>query len=66
MSRADLAALTAGTLGFDVAALRTATIAGSGQVRPSRVVLDSGRAARLGIAVRDPVSALGGLRRRSW
>jgi dTDP-4-dehydrorhamnose reductase len=65
ISRADFAALTADALDLDVTALRTATIAGSGQLRPARVVLDSTRAAGLGITVRDPKSALGGLRRRS-
>jgi dTDP-4-dehydrorhamnose reductase len=64
-SRADFAALTAGALDLDATAVPTATIAGSGQSRPARVVLDSRRAARLGIAVRDPVTALGRLRRRS-
>lgn len=58
MSRAELAEVTAAWLGLPPAAIRTSTIAESGQVRPAHVVLDSSRAAHLGLTCRDPLEIL--------
>jgi dTDP-4-dehydrorhamnose reductase len=65
LHRAELAGLVIDALGLDGSRLRTGTIAGSGQRRPAHVVLDCGRAAALGLHVRDPVTGAGSLRRRS-
>lgn len=54
MSRADLAIAAALRHGWDVAALRFATIAEAGLTRPGRVVLDSSLAASIGLRVRRP------------
>ena len=54
LSRAELAVMTARRNGWDESRLRFSTIAESGLSRPSRVVLDSGLAARLGLGVRGP------------
>jgi dTDP-4-dehydrorhamnose reductase len=56
LSRAELARLTAQRHGWDTTRLRFSTIAESGLIRPSRVVLDSSRARSHGIAVRGPAS----------
>lgn len=58
MSRAEFAELNATWLGAGAAAVPTTTIAESGQVRPAHVVLDSRRAAALGLVCRDPLEAL--------
>jgi dTDP-4-dehydrorhamnose reductase len=55
MSRAELAQVTATWLGLPAAAIRTSTIAESGQVRVGHVVLDCTRAASLGLHCRDPL-----------
>src|SRR5690606_23146402 len=44
MSRAEFAELNATWLGLPPAAIRTATIAETGQIRPAHIVLDSSRA----------------------
>ncbi len=53
-SRSELAVVTARQHGWDTSKLRFSTIAESGSIRPSRVVLDSGLALRHGIAVGGP------------
>lgn len=58
LSRADLARMTAERQGWDVGRLRYSTIEESGLARPSKVVLDSSKAAGLGLAVRGPRSWL--------
>lgn len=58
MSRAELAELNARWMGLAAGRLRTSTIAESGTVRPGHVVLDSSRAATLGLRCRDPYEAL--------
>lgn len=63
VSRAEFARRTARELGLDPALVRTSSIAESGQVRPARVVLDSSRAAALGLA--PGAVATRRLRRRS-
>ncbi|MGH9135175.1 MAG: SDR family oxidoreductase [Ilumatobacteraceae bacterium] len=52
LSRAEFAARTARLLGLDPTRIRTTTMAEAGLVLPGRVVLDSSRAAALGIACR--------------
>jgi len=52
-SRAEFAIRTADMLGLDPSLVRTASLADSGLVRPGCVVLDSSRAADLGIACRS-------------
>lgn len=52
LSRAEFAIRTARMLGLDPALVRTSTLAESGLARPGCVVLDSGRAAELGIRCR--------------
>jgi dTDP-4-dehydrorhamnose reductase len=52
LSRAELAVRTARLLGLNPSLVRTSTMAESGLVRPGRVVLDSSRAAELGIRCR--------------
>lgn len=54
MSRAEIAVAAARRHGWDVDRLRSATLAETGTARPGRVVLDSSRAARLGLRVRPP------------
>jgi dTDP-4-dehydrorhamnose reductase len=56
-SRAELARAIAVELGLDPARVLTSTITASGAHRPARVVLDSSRAAALGLAPRDPFGA---------
>jgi dTDP-4-dehydrorhamnose reductase len=58
LSRAELATAFARHLGFDETRLVTSTLAESGQQRPARVVLDSSRAASLGITCRSVEEAL--------
>lgn len=54
LSRAELAVMTARRNGWDEAGLQFSTNADSGLHRPARVVLDSSRAAGLGLTVRGP------------
>lgn len=54
LSRAELAVLSARRHGWDTSRIRTSTIGESGMARPSKVVLDSGLAARYGLGVRGP------------
>ena len=58
LSRAALAGAFAGRIGADPAQLPTSTISESGLDRPTRVVLDSSAAARLGIRCRSVEEAL--------
>jgi dTDP-4-dehydrorhamnose reductase len=58
VSRADLAAAFANQMGGDPSQLRTCTVAESGQERAADVVLDSTRAAALGIECRPLTEAL--------
>jgi len=58
LSRADFAAATATWLGMNPARLRTARLSDSGLDRPGRLVLDSSRAAALGITCRSVADAL--------
>jgi dTDP-4-dehydrorhamnose reductase len=58
MSRAEFAEVNAAWLGLPPAAIRTSTIAESGQVRPGHLVLDCTQAASLGLRCRDPLVAL--------
>jgi dTDP-4-dehydrorhamnose reductase len=60
ISRADFARATARWLGLDPSGLRTSTIAASGLDRPARVVLDSSKAAALGLRCRSLDEALVG------
>lgn len=60
VSRADFARATARWLGLDPGRLRTSTIAESGLSRPARVVLDTSKAASLGIRCRTVDEALFG------
>jgi dTDP-4-dehydrorhamnose reductase len=53
ISRADFALQTARWMGRNAATLRTGTIADSGLVRPANVVLDSTKAAAIGIRCRS-------------
>ncbi len=55
MSRADFARVTAEQQGLSTAHLHVSTTEASGQVRPTRVVLDSTRAYKLGIRM-NPVT----------
>lgn len=59
LDRATFARLIARSLGHDPSALRTSTIAESGQLRPGRVVLDTSQAAALGITCRSVREVLG-------
>jgi dTDP-4-dehydrorhamnose reductase len=59
MSRADLAAVFARWMGLNPLFLRTQALADSGFARPGRVVLDSSKAAGLGITCRPVEVALG-------
>lgn len=54
LSRAELAVMTARRHGWDESRLKFSSIAESGLTRSTKVVLDSGRAASHGIAVRGP------------
>ncbi len=54
LGRAELAVMSARRHGWDASKIRTSTIESSGLARPSKVILDSGRAARHGLAVRGP------------
>lgn len=58
LSRAELAAAFARHFGLDESRLLTSTLAESGQQRPARVVLDSSKAAALGITCRSVEEAL--------
>jgi dTDP-4-dehydrorhamnose reductase len=58
VSRAELAANFARWMGFNPALLRTATLEGSGVIRPARVVLDSSIASRHGLRCRSLGDAL--------
>lgn len=58
VSRAEFAELNAAWLGLPPAAIRTSTIAESGQVRPGHVVLGCGLAEALGLRCRDPFEVL--------
>jgi dTDP-4-dehydrorhamnose reductase len=58
VSRADLAAAFASQMGGDPSQLRTCTVAESGQDRAADVLLDSTRAASLGIECRPLAEAL--------
>ena len=60
LSRADIAARVARWLGFDPAQVPRSSLAESGLVRPAVVVLDSGRAATLGLTCRTMDEVLGG------
>jgi len=59
VSRAEFARATARWLGLDPNQLRTGTIAETGLVRPARVVLDSTRAASLGITCSSVAQSYG-------
>ena len=52
VSRADLAKTFAEWMGYDPRAVKTGTMALSGTIRPSRVVLDSGLAESYGLRCR--------------
>lgn len=54
MSRAELAVMSARRHDWDASKIRSSTIEESGLARPSKVVLDSGLAARHGLGVRGP------------
>ncbi len=56
LSRAELATMIAHRNDWDTSRLRFSTLAESGLVRPSKVVLDSSKAARHGLAVRGPTA----------
>ncbi len=56
LSRAELATMIADRNGWDRNRLRFSTLADSGFVRPSKVVLDSSKAARHGLGVRGPTA----------
>lgn len=60
LSRADIAARVARWLGLDPAQVPRSSLAESGLVRPAVVVLDSGRAAALGLTCRTMDEVLGG------
>ena len=58
LSRAELASAIAAWLGCDPTKLTTMTLAESGLIRPARVVLDSSKAASLGMHCRPLAEAL--------
>lgn len=58
VSRAEFARAIAAWLGFDPARVPTTSLAESGQSRPGRVLLDSSRAASLGLRCRSVADAL--------
>jgi dTDP-4-dehydrorhamnose reductase len=58
ISRADLAAVFARWMGLDPRGLVTGSLALAGEVRPDRVVLDSSRAASLGLRCRSLAETL--------
>jgi dTDP-4-dehydrorhamnose reductase len=59
LDRASFARLIARSLGHDPSVLRTSTIAESGQLRPSHVVLDTTQATELGMGCRSVSEVLG-------
>lgn len=59
IDRASFARLIATSLGHDPAVLRTSTVAESGQLRPAHVVLDTTKAASLGMTCRSVSEVLG-------
>lgn len=58
LSRADIAAAFARRIGLDPVRVPRATLAGSGLVRPDRLVLDCSRAESLGVRCRSMAEAL--------
>ena len=58
MSRIDIAREVATWMGYGIDSLRESAVAESGQTRPACVILDSTRAAALGVQVRPLAVAL--------